>query len=128
MEDHASTTHSRPADTLRVAPSLMADGDAKRDVVDLEQLPLAVGHVERFFLRRDLVLRLIALDRALTRDHERHVVQPYGGFPLHADDDGHAVPLGRGAYLIERFLLAVLVRGRDGEVLAAQPGEVRLGK
>jgi hypothetical protein len=38
------------------------------------------------------------------------------------------MPPGRGANLLERFLLAALVRGRDGEILATESGEVRLGE
>ena len=126
VEDETRAAGRRPAHALRVAPPLVADGDAERDAIDLEQPAPAVGHVERFFLEGDLVLGLVADDLAVARDDERHVVQPGGGFPLHAHDGRHAVPLGRGADLLERRLLAALVVGRDGKVVAAQPGEVGL--
>ena len=56
------------------------------------------------------------------------VVQPGGGFPLHADDGRHAVRLRRGADLLQRLLLATLVMRRDRKVAAAQPGDVGLRK
>jgi hypothetical protein len=106
----------------------MADGDSERDPIDFEQPSPAVGYIKRLFFQGDLVLRLVADDLALTRDDERHVVQPGGGFPLHADDRRHAVLLRRGADLLQRLLLATLVGWWDRKIAATQAGDVGLRK
>jgi hypothetical protein len=106
----------------------MADGDSERDSIDLEQPAPAVRHVERFFLEGDLVLGLVAGNLTIARDHERHIVQPGGGFPLHAHHGRHTVLPGRGADLLQCFLLAPLIVHRNRKVAAAQPGDIGLGK
>src|SRR5688500_15398851 len=113
MEDQASATSRRPAHALRVPPPLVTDGDPERDIIDLEEPALSVRDVEWFLFEGNLVLGLIAGVLAVTRDDERHVVQPGAGFPFHADHSRHVVPPGSGADRLQRLLLHTLVWSRD---------------
>lgn len=128
MEDETGAASRRPTHALRVAPPLVADGDPERDPIDLEQPAPSVGRVEWFFFEGNLILRLVADDLAVAGDDERDVVEPGGGFPLHADDGRHPMRLRRDADRLQRLLLATLVMVRDRKVEAAQPGEVGLWK
>jgi hypothetical protein len=56
MENDARATPCRPADSLRVAPTLVADGDPERDAVDDEEAPRVAGDILRLLLNRQLVL------------------------------------------------------------------------
>ena len=123
VEDETRAAARRPAHTFRVAPSLMADGDPERDAIDLEQPAPAVGHVERLFFEGDLVLGLVADDFTVARDHERDVVQPGRGFPLHANHGRHAVLPGRGADLLQYLPLAPPVVLRDRKSQPRNPGK-----
>src|ERR671910_909982 len=81
-------------------------------VVPVESLPVSCGWKTR---------------RA-PRVAARAVVEPGGGFPLHADDGRPPMRLRRDADRLQRLLLATLVMVRDRKVEAAQPGEVGLWK
>src|SRR5687768_7306494 len=65
VEDQLRPAHGRPPRRLGVAPPFVTDRDPERHAVDLEEPPLAVGHVVRGLLEGDLVLGLVAGYRAV---------------------------------------------------------------
>ena len=106
----------------------MADGDAERHAADREESPRVAGDVIRLLLGRQLVLALVALDRAIGIHDEREVEDPGGARPLHRRDHGDAMLPREVADRPQRLLLRGLIVRRRVREIGAVAGQERFGE
>ncbi|HML15405.1 MAG TPA: hypothetical protein VK419_00200, partial [Bryobacteraceae bacterium] len=71
VEHDLGTVPDRPADGFRIAPTLMADRDAKGQRTDLENPPPGTGRIGTLLGRIELDLILKAGDGSVSIDDQR---------------------------------------------------------
>jgi hypothetical protein len=128
MPAAATAADRPPAHRLRIAPALVADDDAQRELADPEQPARGSQGEERLFFERHLVLGLITLHRPVGLDQVRAVLPGTVVGPLRREHDPHAMP-GRARLHVGQAVIVLLARQCfDREVRSAHALEAALRK